>query len=186
MFPFFQWTLVIRNHAVHPSGTMVIQLEYHCLTICCSNFRTTLAKLSAEARGHQPAYGQHVAMLLMDTHFHLKGISDVYWYPKLLYGCLRAACFRHIIFYDFTCPTLCWYINDSSSAKCISLYTLELVLVLTQLSGASANCFCLASKHHVSWSWTICLLFILWQQQYAPYHIGSNNRANTFISKCFH
>ena len=97
MFPFFQWTLVIRNHAVHPSGTMVIQLEYHCLTICCSNFRTTLAKLSAEARGHQPAYGQHVAMLLMDTHFHLKGISDVYWYPKLLYECLRAACFRHII-----------------------------------------------------------------------------------------
>ena len=43
-FPFFQWTLVIRNHPMHPSGTMVIQLEYHCLSICCSNFRTTLAR----------------------------------------------------------------------------------------------------------------------------------------------
>ena len=34
---------------------------------------------------------------------------------------------------------------------------------------------------------SVCYLFCEYrQQQYAPYNIGSNNRANTFISKCFH
>ena len=42
-FPILQLTLVTRNHPVHPSGTMVIQLEYQLLYFCSSPFRTSLA-----------------------------------------------------------------------------------------------------------------------------------------------
>ncbi len=46
----------------------------------------------------------------------------------------------------------------------------------------NANCFCLASKHHSpDHGQSLCYLFCEYmQQQYAPYNIGPNNRANTF------
>ena len=46
-----------------------------------------------------------------------------------------------------------------------SCIMLELVLVLTQLSGASANCFCLTSKHHIIDN-LLAIYFV---------NIGSNN-----------
>ena len=65
-------------------------------------------------------------------------------------------------------------------SSCI-IYMQELVLVLTQLSGASANCFCLKSNTmYPDHGQSLCYLFCeCWKQ--APCYIGPNNRANTFI-----
>ena len=65
--------------------------------------------------------------------------------------------------------------------KCISLYTLELVLVLTQLSGAMPTVFVSHLNTILLIMDNLCYLFCEYmQQQYAPYNIGPNNRANTF------
>ena len=75
--------------------------------------------------------------------------------------------------------------NDSSSVKFISLYMLKLVLVLTQLYGAMPTVLVShLNTMNPDHGQFLCYLFCEYmQQQYAPYNIGPNNRANTFISK---